>query len=531
MVRMIRCLSWVIVLLFPLVSFAADDSGTAVPRFDILGYQVQGNTILPPDGLEAILAPFTGKDRDFGTVQEAVETLEKAYRSGGFNMVAVVLPEQEMQNGVIRLNVIEYRIGKIAVQGNRFFGEQNILRSLPALLPGKTPNVDDLSRSLKLANENPAKKTDLKFKSGNAQEVDATVTVKDEKSWRAGVSLDNSGDKHSGRSRMGFLLQHANIANLDHVLTLQYITSPENLKDVNIFGLGYHIPIYSLGSSIDLVAAHSNVDSGNVNVSSYNMGISGKGTVLALRYNQNLTRIGDYEHKLILGLDYKAFENDVEFLGYQLGHNITVHPLSLTYTGTLDRMNYSAGFYLTGVQNLASSWDGRDGEANFENARAGSSMEYTILRYGGNFMLMPGGDWRLRAVVNGQYTENALVAGEQYGIGGANTVRGFLEREYANDYGYSGSLEVYSPDLFRLVGVSALQSRLLVFYDRGQVRRNKPLAGETVGVEMASIGPGLRITDGKHFSISVDYGIVIDPPEDGTTRWSGMWHLSASYLF
>jgi hemolysin activation/secretion protein len=48
---------------------------------------------------------------------------------------------------------------------------------------------------------------------------------------------------------------------------------------------------------------------------------------------------------------------------------------------------------------------------------------------------------------------------------------------------------------------------------------------------MASIGPGLRITDGKHFSISVDYGIVIDPPEDGTTRWSGMWHLSASYLF
>ncbi len=131
------------------------------PRFDIRGYQVQGNTILPPGSPEAILAPFTGKDRDFGTVQEAVEALEKAYRSGGFNMVAVVLPEQEMQNGVIRLNVIEYRIGKIAVQGNRFFGEQNILRSLPALLPGKTPNVDDLSRSLKLANENPAKKTDL----------------------------------------------------------------------------------------------------------------------------------------------------------------------------------------------------------------------------------------------------------------------------------------------------------------------------------------------------------------------------------
>ncbi len=124
--------------------------------------------------------------------------------------------------------------------------------------------------------------------------------------------------------------------------------------------------------------------------------------------------------------------------------------------------NYSAGFYLTGVQNLASSWDGRDGESNFENARAGSSMEYTILRYGANFMLMPGGDWRLRAVVNGQYTENALVAGEQYGIGERtrSAASGAGVRQRLRVF---GSLEVYSPDLFRLVGVSALQSRLLVF--------------------------------------------------------------------
>ncbi|HOI74662.1 MAG TPA: ShlB/FhaC/HecB family hemolysin secretion/activation protein [Syntrophales bacterium] len=532
MLRTTRCWLWVIILLFsyPLASFAADPEN-AVPRFDIRGYEVRGNTILPADRVEAILAPFTGKDRDFGTVQGAVEALEKEYRGGGFSMVAVVLPEQEMQDGVIRLQVIEYRIGRIAVEGNRFFDERNILRSLPALQPGKTPDIDALSRSLNLANENPAKKTDLKFKSGEGQEVDATVTVKDEKPWRAGVSLDNSGDKHTGRSRMGFLLQHGNVANLDHVLTLQYITSPENLDDVHIFGLGYHMPLYSPGSSIDIIAAHSNVDSGSVNVATYNMGISGKGTVLALRYNQNLTRIGDYEHRLILGLEYKAFENDVQYLGYQLGHNVTVHPLSLTYAGTLTRMKHTAGFYLTGVQNLSWSLDGRDGEANFASARAGSSMEYTILRYGGNFMLMPGGDWRVRAVFNGQYTQNALVSGEQFGLGGAASVRGLQERAYANDYGYSGSIEVYSPDLLRLAGVSAVQARLLAFCDHGQARRNKPVAGDTVAVEATSIGPGLRITDGRHFSVSIDYGIVMEPPEDGTTRWSGMWHLSASFLF
>ena len=37
-------------------------------------------------------------------------------------------------------------------------------------------------------------------------------------------------------------------------------------------------------------------------------------------------------------------------------------------------------------------------------------------------------------------------AREQFGIGGMESVRGFLERQFAGDRGYSGSLELYSPD-------------------------------------------------------------------------------------
>ena len=127
--------------------------------------------------------------------------------------------------------------------------------------------------------------------------------------------------------------------------------------------------------------------------------------------------------------------------------------------------------------------------------------------------------------------ELPLVPGEQYGIGGTATVRGFSEREFANDQGYSGNLEIYTPDLSRQFGVTAFQSRLLMFYDRGYVFRNDPLPGETVSAQIASIGPGLRITDGKRFSISLDCGFVLDPPDENTARWSSRWHLSASLLF
>ncbi len=252
-----------------------------------------------------------------------------------------------------------------------------------------------------------------------------------------------------------------------------------------------------------------------------------------MHYNQNLTRIGNYEHKLTLGLDYRAYENSVDFLGNQLGNNVTVHPLSLTYAGTLTFEKVNAGLYLMGIQNLRGSWDGRDDAENFENARAGAPRGYNIFRYGANLSYALGADWQARAQFNGQYTNDPLVPGEQYGIGGASTVRGFSEREFANDRGYSGNVEIYTPDLSGLFGVTAFQSRLLVFYDRGYVSRIDPMPGDTVNTEIASIGPGLRITDGKRFSLSVDCGFVVDPPDgDGnTSRWSNVWHLSASLLF
>jgi hemolysin activation/secretion protein len=515
-----------------LTAFAAEEKPDAVPRFDIKSYQVEGNTIISADNLESILSPFTGKGRDFGDVQEALDALEQAYRDHGFSMVGVALPEQELDRGVVRLKVNENRLGKINIEGNRYFDQENIRRSLPALNQGETPNLKAVSRSLKIANENPAKKINLQLlNSDKENEIDATIAVKDETPWKMGFSADNTGDKQTGRSRMGVLLQHANVFNRDHLLTLQYITSPEKMDKVSIYSLGYRVPLYSLGSSIDLVGAYSNVDSGTISAASNSMNVSGKGTILGIHYNQNLNRIGNYEHKLTLSLDYRAYENNVDFLGNQLGNNVTVHPVSLTYAGMLAVDKVNAGFYLTDLQNLPGRWDGRDTAEDIEKARPGAPRGYNIFRYGANLSYAIGADWQTRVQINGQYTNDPLVPGEQYGIGGATTVRGFAEREFANDQGYSGNVEIYTPDLSRLFGVTAFQSRLLMFYDRGYVSRKDPVPGDTVSTQIAGMGTGLRIMDGKRFSISVDCGFVVDPPDENTSRWSNVWHLSASLLF
>jgi hemolysin activation/secretion protein len=523
----------VFVLFLSFNSFAADDGRGLTPRFEIKNYQVEGNTLIAGDELKSVLASFTGTEKDFGTVQEAHEALEKAYRSRGFYMVAVTLPEQEINTGVVRLIVTENRIGKINVEGNLFFDEKNIRDSLPELRQGEIPNLDAVSLSLKLANENPAKKVNLQLlKSDREREVDAKIEVKDERPWKIGISADNWGDQQTGNMRLGILFRHANVFNRDHLLTLQYITSPEKIDRVSIYSIGYRVPLYSLGSSIDLIGAYSNVDSGTISAAAYDMNVSGKGSILGIRYNQNLTRIGSYEHHLILGLDYRSYDNDINLQGIQLGNDVTVHPVSLTYAGTLTTdARVTVCFYLTNVQNLPGIWDNRDTGSDFENARTGARRDYNIFRYGANLSYVTGGDWKVRALVNGQYTNDPLVPGEQFGLGGANSVRGFREREIANDRGYSASAEIYTPDLSKLFGIKAVQSRALVFYDTGYVSRVNALPGETASTEIASIGPGLRITDGKKFSVTADYGLVVNPPDQNTSKWSGRWHLSASVLF
>jgi hemolysin activation/secretion protein len=516
-----------------LTAYAAGETPDAVPRFDIQSYRVEGNTLISADDIESILSPFTGRGRDFGTVQEALDALEQAYRDRGFSTVTAALPEQELEGGVVRLNVNENRVGKINIEGNRYFDQANIRRSLPGLNQGQTPNLNAVSRSLKIANENPAKKVNLQLlNSDKENEIDANIVVKDEAPWKIGISADNTGTRQTGTSRLGVLLEHANVFNRDHLLTLQYITSPEKVDHVSIYSLGYQVPLYSLGSSIDLIGAYSNVDSGTVSAATSTMNVSGKGSILGIHYNQILTRIGNYEHKLTLGLDYRAYENDVDFLGNQLGNNVTVHPASLTYAGTFAMdTRVSAGFYLADLQNLPGSWDGRDTAEDIAKARAGAPRGYNIFRYGANLSYVIGADWQARALVNGQYTNDPLVPGEQYGIGGTGTVRGFALREFSNDRGYSGSVEIYTPDLSKLVDVTAFQSRFLMFYDRGEVSRVDPLPGDTASTEIASIGPGLRITDGKRVSVAVDCGFVVDPPDENTTRWSTVWHLSATLLF
>lgn len=497
--------------------------------FDINRFKIEGNTLLKPEEIEEVLKPFTGKKREYATVQRAIEALSQRYRTEGFSVVWVVAPEQDLDQGVVTLRVIETRIGKIVIQGNRFFDDLNIRASLPALKEEVSPKAGDISANVQLCNENQAKQVDVVLRPGKEQGVvDASVEVIDVRPFKVFMTFDNTGNQQTGDFRLGFGMQHANLFNRDHVGTLNYVTSPGKEDQVSLYSGSYRLPLYSLGNSMDFIIAYSDVSAGTAQTVAGPLTFSGKGAVYGWRYNQLLARRGEYSHRLVYGLDYRAYENDCTLGNFgatgcgPAAVDVTVRPISLAYSGNWAKPGQSSDFYVALSHNIPGATNG--GESDFKAARPspnggdGASSHYTILRFGASMANAFESNWQVRAAFNAQYTDDALISGEQFGLAGATSVRGFLEREIARDNGYFVNLELYTPNLAGELIPGGGNLRGLLFCDLARAANN-PLAGEAEqDTSVASIGAGLRWNIQRNFNLRFDLARVMD---EGGSKQAG----------
>jgi hemolysin activation/secretion protein len=500
------------------------------PRFPVERFDVRGNTLLPQSLVDNAVRPFLGKEREYGDLQRALEAVELLFRTAGYSAVLVHIPEQELTDGVVRIDVTESRLKKVEVTDNAFFTEENIRRSLPNIKEGTSPNATAISANVQLANENPAKVVDVTLRAGEQEsDVDVGIKVTDSNPRKVYVTLDNTGNEQTGNWRTGIGLQHANVFNRDHVVTLNYMTAPEKLESVDILSVSYRVPLYSLGHSIDVIAAKSDVDAGSTNTVAGPLSFAGKGDIFGLRYNWLLPRRGVYTHRIVAAWDYKAFKNSCSLGAFgpagcgAAGVNITDRPVTLTYAAQYAQGRYATDFSVGYMRNIPGGGGGKSND--FAAARpsplllGGARAEFSALRLSGSYTRALENEYQIRVATSGQYTNDPLISAEQFGIAGSSTVRGFMEREVARDIGYYVNTEIYTPNIaekLRLPGAL----RVIAFYDFGWARNNQ-LAGElSQRASVASIGTGVRWNLEKTSTLRFDLARIVD---ESTTRLRGRY--------
>lgn len=495
-----------------------------VLRFDISGYTLEGATLLTREEIDAAVAPFTGKGKDFSDVQRALEAVEEAYAARGYSAVRVLLPEQELEKGAIIFRVVESRFGNITVKGNKFVSEANVLNALPSLRIGGVPRTRQIARELRLANENPARQLNVVLKAGrNDGEVDANVDVTDSAPTQWGLTLDNTGTPETGRTRFGLSYRRANLFDKDHVAGVQLQLSPEQIDRVRVIGASYKIPLYQRGDSVEFFGGYSNVNSVVGGLSNF----QGGGLMLSARYNHPLEKAGEFEPRLSFGLDWRDFKRIEQTTApvTVLYNEIVVMPVSVAYSvqGKFPRseLNFNAALSanLPGMDNGGAA----DFAAYDQVSLTRPDMHYKVLRAGAGYSTLVGDDWQLRVALNGQLSDDVLIQGEQMRLGGADGVRGFSEGSESGERGARLNLEVYTPGF----GKDGLRARGLVFFDAGAV---ETAAGANASISAA--GFGLRASLNDRFSLRLDAARITDAGTDPLQRvgdWRAHVGLAATF--
>jgi hemolysin activation/secretion protein len=470
----------------------------ALATVEVARYEVEGNTLIAPERLAAVLEPYTGRVT-LSRLREAAATVQELYREDGWGGVVAFLPEQTLEGGVVRIRVVEGRLVRIDVTGQSAFSVENIRASLPALQEGSTPEVRRVDAQIQMANENPAKAVQVLLQPGvQPGELVAKVEVQELPVLRATARLDNSGGRSTGRWRAALGAQHANLFGLDHVGAIELQTAPENIDAVAVLSGSWRVPFYA-GRWRSTSTALSNVDAGTVGTAAGDLSFSGRGGVFGCAAGRVPAAAGQRRPAALCRPGAARVRQRVPMAGLpdgacgSAGASVSLQPASLVYTAQAAgewRWGFSVGLH--GNLALGGS-NGR--EANFEAVRGGAPRRYALVR-GSSHLSVPVEGWgHLGARFSFQLSDRPLVPGELFGIGGAGNVRGFEERELAGDSGASLSLEAVSANLGEAVTwLAGADVRALLFADAGTVSNSDdaPCQVGRTSCRMGSLGLGLR---------------------------------------
>ena len=466
-------------------------------RFAVKGFSVDGENPLGATRTATLLAPFARDDATLDTLQQAAAALEAALRDAGFGLYRVALQPQEVGQ-TVKLSVVHFVVGSVAVEGASQYDAANIRRSLPELREGATPNFRRLAIQTAIANENPGKQTQVGLReSESADRVEATVLVKEGRPLSVSAGVNNTGTAETGRDRSTIALTHANVFKLDHQFSAAFTTSFANPSRVKQFGASYRAPFYAAGGVLGASLTRSDVVGNFGSFSS-----TGAGHTFGVNYTHYLPPEKGYRSYVTLALDDKVFDptqiNGQSVVGQVVRRS---RQLSLAYAGRRDAdaalWSYSAEF----ATNLGGGSGNRLAAYQTEDPRI-QTARWKALRANATYVGNTRNHWQMVWRSALQYSPDALIAAEQFGLGGASSVRGTAERPIAGDRGLLTSLEMLSPDL--QPGL-----RGLAFLDAGWLSNvNSNGGSKPSSDQLASTGMGLRYVS-QAISVSAEYGRLI----------------------
>lgn len=493
--------------------------------------------VLQTEEFRELMQPYLGKPADLKTLQTITQEVIEYYREKDQPVVWVCLPQQNITTGVVQFIVAEAKMGAAHVEGQQWI-DPNEIRNQLRIRPGELVRQNILLADIQWMNRNPFRQVTAAYKAGKELETtDIHLKAQDRFPARFYTGYENTGNDLTGKDRWygGFNWGDA-FGITNNLFSYQYTTSSDfdglqAHSASDIFPLPWR-HLLSVFGSYDQTQAELTTP----------MELHGKSWNLGTRYIIPLPQIKLerdlwLEHELQTGFDFKQSNNDLDFGGALVSNTLTdINQFNAEYHFTLHDPA-GATFIGAALYQSPGGWSDNNKDWKFQTTRALSQADYIYTRFEISRQTQLPWKISLHNQLIGQWSNANLLASEQLGLGGRDTIRGYQENETRGDEGWytRNELHITLPslgELFDNFGCPNFNDHLilLAFWDYG-IAQNKHLpAGENRDTELSSLGPGLRYTITPHLSILADYGFQLLDPHTNSPLNSNL-HLSITLSY
>jgi hemolysin activation/secretion protein len=474
----------------------------SAPRFTVNAFTFVGNTVYTERQLKQLTERFIDLELNLYDLNRAADTVTQLYRETGFPISRAIIPAQKVENGIVRIEVIEGRLSNISIVGNNRYSDELIAARTGSLPKNELITVPRLERSLLLMNDLPGLSARATLAPGADYGTTDMVIRTEEKPFAATVSLDNHGRRETGETRVDAALDLNNPLGIGDQLNLRIINTRHDLLS---FGrIGYSLPVSNEGTRLGATYSKVRYDIGGEFAA---LGISGEvtNTELVLTHPHVRSRA----RNIVFGIGLRNTKTTQTTLGIPTADS-SIDLLSLTALGSWVHADSA-----TTSATLVVSGNGKNNPGNRQDAqRAKADVDISHLRAASK-------NWDLYLRGNWVFSSGALPDTEKFSLGGPGSVRGYRSSDLRGETGWVATGELRRQFVaVNTVGVFSM------FYDWGAIKAD----GFTRYDTLRSAGVGVSVFPHKHLRAKAEYAYPMSDRISGDGKRGRLWlTLSSSF--
>ena len=480
--------------------------GDTKPLFVLHGVSVTGAHAIPLDQLSTSYQPYLGKKVSQADLAAIAAGISDQYREAGFHLSRAIVPQQDVQDGQIRIQVIEGRIAEVVLKGDgaEQFGVKPMLDAVLAELPSR---LMTLERQLLLINDRAGVRiddTELDEIGGPTGRFRLTVYLK---TWHIYTSfgLDNLGSPSVGPWQTYATGALNSYMLPGDTLALNLSTVANDPRELAFGRLSYDVPLGLDGARIGASALHSEVRPGDdrrmANDTAKTDAFEIRGSIVPLqsqRSSLTLTAAMGFTNASERDMFGPFYSDHIRTIGLT-----TDYRLQDGFGGK----NYFTATYRQGLDIFGASHFG-DGLLS----RDGASADFSVLDVWFTRYQTLSDAWSFKLAAASQTASGPLFTSQQFYLGGSAFGRGYGSAAISGDNGIAGSFELRFDQ--KLTSLYLTGYQLYSFFDAGAVWNDGFRIND--GLALTSAGAGVRffLRDDLRADIGVAFPLSYRAPDN-----------------